>query len=411
MTADTAAAASRTIGPTVVPLLALAILINYVDRGNLATAAPLIKDQLRLTNTQIGLLLSAFFWSYTPAQILAGWLTERINAYWTLAVGLAIWGVATAASGLAMGFASLLILRVLLGVGESAAFPCSSKLLAQHLPLEKLGAANGLILVGLGLGPAFGTFVGGLMMTQFGWRAVFVVFGLVSLLWLLPWWTATRHATAHAAAQPDGDAPSYAAIVRCREAWGASLGHFSANYAFYFVISWLPLYLVKTRGLSVTEMAEIGGLIYIGYAASTFLTGWLSDRWIAAGADAGIARKAGAILSLAVVAASLLTTAAGDTTVSIASLFCAGIALGIGLPNNYAIAQTLAGPRAAGKWMGFENCIANIAGIIGPIVTGIVVDRTGQFYWAFVVAGAVALVGILGWGVLIRKVEPVRWQK
>src|SRR5450432_3726719 len=98
------------IGAAVVPLLAIAVFINYVDRGNLATAAPLIKDQLHLSSTQIGLLLSAFFWSYVPAQILAGWLAEHFNPYRILAVGLALWSIATAASGLTSGFYTLIAL-------------------------------------------------------------------------------------------------------------------------------------------------------------------------------------------------------------------------------------------------------------------------------------------------------------
>jgi len=197
-TAPATQARISAIGPTVVPLLAVAIFINYVDRGNLATAAPLVKDQLQLSSTQIGLLLSAFFWSYVPAQILAGWLAERINPYRTLAIGLALWSIATVAFGLMSGFFALMALRILLGLGESAAYPCISKLLAHHLSLDKLGSANGLIMTGQGVGPAFGTFVGGLLIAQFGWRSVFVFFGLVSFLWLLPWFASIRRAAAYA---------------------------------------------------------------------------------------------------------------------------------------------------------------------------------------------------------------------
>ena len=125
---------AQTLGAAVVPLLALAVFINYVDRGNLATAAPLMKDELHLTGTQIGLLISSFFWTYVPAQILAAWLAERFNAYRVLAMGLALWSVATALSGLATGFAALLALRLVLGVGEGAAFPCSSKLIGSTCP-------------------------------------------------------------------------------------------------------------------------------------------------------------------------------------------------------------------------------------------------------------------------------------
>ena len=402
---------ARRISAWVVPLLALMLLINYVDRGNLATAAPVIKDELHFSGTQIGLLLSAFFWSYTPAQIVAGWLSERINAYRTLALGLTLWSVATIATGFAASFAWLFAFRLLLGLGESAAFPCGAKLLAQHLPPQKLGAANGLILVGLGLGPAFGTLAGGLLIATLGWRNVFFIFGAASLLWLLPWRAETRRAAASAHRTSLGEAPSYWTIIRRREAWGSSLGHFCANYVLYFVISWLPLYLVKSRGLSIAHMAELGGAIYIAYAASMALTGWLSDRWIAAGAGTTFVRKAGAMGGLAIVAFCLVLTAVGGTTLSLAGLFCAAIALGITFPNFYAISQTLPGARAAGKWMGFQNCLANVAGIIAPVITGVLVDRTGQFYWAFLVAGAFALTGLAGWGLMIGEIAPLSWRK
>jgi MFS family permease len=397
------------IGPGVVSLLALGIFINYVDRGNVATAAPLIKDELRLSSTQIGLLFSAFFWSYTPSQILAGWLSERINAYRTLALGAAIWSIATIASGLATGFASLIVLRLLLGIGESAAFPCSSKLLAYHLPEHKLGHANGLIATGLALGPAFGTFVGGMLMAQFGWRAVFLTFGVLSLLWLLPWYRATHEASQRDAEASRGEAPSYLAILRCRESWGASIGHFCNNYSFYFVISWLPLYLVKTRGFSVVEMSELGGLIYVVYAASAMSSGWASDRWMERGASSNLVRKAAMIASNVGIALAMLGCALGDAGLSIASLFLAAVAFGLATTAIYATGQTLAGPHAAGKWISVQNCVGNVAGIVAPVITGLVIDRTGEFYWAFVVAGASAVMGIVAWGVVIRKVQPVKW--
>jgi len=397
------------LGAAVVPLLAVVVFINYVDRGNLATAAPLMRQELGLSNTQIGLLLSAFFWSYTPSQLLAGWLAERINAYRTLAIGLATWGLATAASGLANGFAALIALRLLLGIGESAAFPCSSKLLAQHLPAHRLGAANGLIGMGLALGPAFGTYSGGLLMAQVGWRAVFVVFGLASLLWLWPWLAATRRASARANELASVRAPGFLEILRRRDAWGAALGHFSSNYTFYFVISWMPLYLVDARGFSVAGMAELGGLIYVAYAGSTMLSGYLTDRWMRAGGGATLVRKTAAVTCHGVVAASMVGCALGDALVSMISLFVAAVGFGLNAAGIFAIAQTIAGPRAAGKWMGFQNCIGNLAGIVAPLVTGLIVDRTGGFFWAFLSAGAISLAGILAWGVVIRRVAPAPW--
>ncbi|MBS0409163.1 MAG: MFS transporter [Proteobacteria bacterium] len=394
---------------TIVALMALAVFINYVDRGNLATAAPLMKDELKLDNTQVGLLLSAFFWAYTPGQVLAGWLAERINAYRALALGLTVWALATVATGLAGSFALLFALRLVLGLGESVAFPCSSKLLAEYLPTHRLGHANGMIGAGLAAGPAVGTFVGGLLIARFGWRPSFLVFGLVSLMWLAPWLAATRAASGEASKAPAGPVPSFLAILRRRALWGAALGHFAANYTLYFVVSWLPTYLVKARGFTVPQMAEIGGAIYLVYAASSLTVGWVCDRWMAAGAGDNRVRKTAMIAGHAGAAACLAACAVTGPIGSLVSLLLAGFFFGFTTPNIFAIGQTLAGPRAAGKWIGVQNCIGNIAGIVAPIITGVVVDRSGAFVWAFVIAAGIGLLGVVGWGLIVRRVEPVAW--
>jgi len=405
-----AAQAGRPVfGPFVVPLLALAIFINYVDRGNLATAAPLIKAELNLDATQIGILISAFFWAYTPGLVLAGWLADRFNAYLTLAVGLAIWSLATLLTGLAGSIAVLLALRVLLGVGEAAAFPCSSTIIARHVPAHRLGAANALTLVGLSMGPAVGIFFGGHLMAGLGWRGVFLLFGAVSLLWLVPWLLATRKLSA---APPHADAatgPSFRAILARRELWGASLGHFCINFGFYFVVSWMPLYLVQARGYTVAEMANLGGAIYLVYAAAAYGSGWLSDRWIAAGATVNRVRKTFVVATLILSAAGLLAGGVLPPSGAIASLFAVAVGLGAVGPHIFASAQTLAGPQGAGKWVGVQNAFGNFAGILGPIITGIIVDRTGGFEGAFVLAAAVTLTGVVGYGLIVSKIAPINW--
>jgi MFS family permease len=394
----------------IVPLLAVAVFINYVDRGAIATAAPLVKDALRLSNSQIGVLLSAFFWTYTPGQMLAGHLAERTGAYRVLALGLGVWASATALTGLVGGFALLLSLRLILGLGESAFFPCSSKLLAQALPAHRLGAANGLIGVGLALGPAFGTLAGGLLMARYGWRAVFILFGVASLIWLWPWLTVTRGVRDGVAVHVSaGRVPSFAAIARRRAAWGAALGHFTSNYAFYFLVFWLPLYLVKGRGFSLVGMARIGGLIYLVYAVSIMTAGWASDRWMAAGASANRVRKTFIVAGSIGAAVCLMTCALAGPVLAVASLLIAGVFFGFQMPMIFSIGQTLAGPGAAGKWMGFQNCIGNVAGIVGPLLTGALVDRTGGYAWALAVAAAVSLLGAVAWGLIVPKITPIAW--
>lgn len=399
--------AGRGIGLGVIALLAIGMFINYVDRGNLATAAPLIKDELHLTNTQAGLLLSAFFWTYTPFQPIAGWLAERINPYRTLAIGVALWSVATIAIGFSGGFLSIFVMRLLLGAGESATFPCNAKILAGGLPSERLGAANGFIGIGQALGPAVGTFAGGLLMAGVGWRPVFVLFGVASLLWVLPWLVATRRT--HATAIDHGTPPPFRAILSRTEMWGAGLGHFAHNYGLYFLITWLPLYLVKARGFSVADMSMLGGLLYLLYAVSVQATGLIADRWMAAGGSSTRVRKTLVIAAQIGIAACMVVAAAGSPILSIVGLLASGLFFGINTATIFPIGQALAGPRAAGKWMGVQNCIGNLAGIAAPFLTGYLVDRTGDFGAAFALAAAIALAGIIGWTVLMPRIERIDW--
>jgi nitrate/nitrite transporter NarK len=157
-------------------------------------------------------------------------------------------------------------------------------------------------------------------------------------------------------------------------------------------------------------MARVGGLIYLVYAATSMLTGLLSDRAMRAGATATQVRKLSLFLNGVLVFASMWGVAYGGDMVVRASLYLAGFAFGFSTPAIYAVGQTLAGPRAAAKWMGIQNCLGNLAGILAPLATGVVVDRTGQFFWAFIVAGAAALLGVVGWVVMIPRVETIDWR-
>ena len=393
-----------------VALLALAIFINYVDRGNLATAAPVIKNDLHLSATQIGVLLGAFFWTYTPSQLGAGWLAERVGVHRVIAAGFAIWSVATILMGVLSGFAALLCLRLLLGLGESVAFPCSSKLLAQHVTVDRRGRANGAIGVGLALGPAFGTYAGGLILARFGWRTLFLSMGTLSLLWLWPWLRQPSDAGAEHASRRDSG-PFLIDIVRRRAALGAGLGHFCANYTLYFVLSWLPLYLVRERGFSIVRMATLGGAVYLMQGLGAFLTGWALDRWVRSGATPDRAYRTTMVVSQLAVAVCLLGALIAGPRLSAACLLISGFTFGLVTPTLYATAQTFAGPVAAGRWVGLQNFLGNIAGVTGPVLTGFLIDRTGHFAAAFELAIGTALIGLLTWLVIIPTIEQLDWAR
>ena len=166
---------------------------------------------------------------------------------------------------------------------------------------------------------------------------------------------------------------------------------------------------MKTRGFTVPQMAELLGLVYVVYAASSIVTGWLSDRWLAAGGSVTLVRKSTIIAGHLLTALAMLGCMIGSAPTATASLFLAGVAFGFNSPVLYTIGQTLGGPRGGGKWIAFQNCLGNVAGIVAPIITGAVVDRTGAFTWAFAVAGLVSVAGAASWAVMIRKVAPLAW--
>jgi len=391
----------------VLVLLGLSVFINYVDRGSLSIAAPMLKDELHLTGSQLGLLLSAFFWTYACLQPFAGWIVDRWNVYWVFAAGFCLWSAATAVTGTIHVFMALLLLRLMLGAGESIAFPSYSKIIALNYSEDHRGIANAAVGSGLVLGPGFGMLFGGMLMGRFGWRPFFVVLGLTSLLWLVPWIAAIprKQAPPRSAA----GAPSLMEFIGLRSAWGTCLGLFAGNYVSYFLITWLPFYLVRERHFSMQEMAKIGGVAYLLSALFGLGTGWASDRWIASGATPTLVRKTITGGGLACSGLFVGLAAFLPTRESIVAITLGVIFFGVAASNLWAITQTLAGPVAAGRWTGFQNFIGNLSGVVAPAVTGFVLDRTGHFYWAFVITTGVALAGTLCWIFIVGRIEQVTW--
>lgn len=399
--------ASRAARSPVVLLLAAVLFLNYVDRGALPTAAHLIQADLNLTKQELGWLMSAFFWSYATIQAPVGWLAEKYGAHRVLAAGLAIWAVSTLLAGFVVSFATFLALRLLLGVGESVGFPCTSKILSSAVPAESLGRANGIIAFAYLMGPAVGTYAGGLLIDHIGWRATFMVFGAVSLLWLAPWSRAGVRQTVRREV-PASVASSWA-ILRQPSLWGTALGHFSSNYTFYFILSWLPTYLIEERGFSTVEMARLASSAYLLTAVFAIAGGWVIDRYIARGGSANLCYKlvlGGAHVGFIV---CMLCMAVGSRPVALTCIFVYEALCGFQSPAVYAVSQILAGPAATGRWVSIQNTIGNLAGIVAPALTGFVVQRTGHFTLAFICAAAVGVLGFVGWVLMIPRVRELDW--
>ena len=398
-------------------LLVFSAFINYIDRGNLSIAAPLIKDELRLTGSQLGILLSSFFWTYGFFQILSGWLVDRFHVSWIMAAGFFLWSAATSLTGLLHGFTALLLVRTVLGIGESVAYPAYSRILAQYFPDDHRGFANSAIASGQACGPAFGMLLGGTLMARFGWRPFFIILGLLSLLWLVPWlkWMPRGPGFAPASVRPDlgtsasAAQPGFLEILRQRSAWGSFAGLFCLNYKLYFLVAWLPFYLVRERNLSMFAMARIGGAIFLTQAVASVLCGRASDRWIAAGASPTRVRKTFMAIGLTTGGLFLAASVLAPTAICVLLLMLTGASLGFSTSNIWAITQTLAGAQASGRWTGLQCAFANLSGAVASAVTGFLLDRTGHFVAAFALTAAVAFLGALCWIFVVGPVEQVPW--
>jgi MFS family permease len=406
--------ARPTTGPVrLVLLVCVALLINYIDRGNLATAVPLLRGELGLSDTQLGILLSIFYYGYVAVMVPAGWLGERYGAHRVLAAGVAIWSVATLLTGFATGFWSLLLLRVLLGIGESGGFPCASQLFASQLRPAQIDMANGVLGFSYMIGPAIGTVLGGLLMPVLGWRGVFILFGVLSLSWVWPLLRARLREPPPAVrdARPGAAAPAFSLILRQRGLWGAALGLFASNYTFYFILSWLPEYLVKERGFSLTGMAAVAGSAYFINAVSALIAGWAVAAWTRSGRSPSRFYKA--LMAFAHISAmgAMVGMVVLPVQDCIACLCLFEIGLGVASPGVYAIPQLIAGPAATGRWVGVQNACGNLAGFLAPLVTGILLDATGRFSGAFLLAGAVNVLGLVGWLWMLPKIEPLDWSR
>lgn len=389
-------------------MVGLVIVLNYIDRGAISIAAPLIKDEMGLSATGYGLVVSAFFWTYVPVLVLAGWLADRVSVWWLMAGGVAIWALATLLMGFAGGLVTLIVLRLMMGIGEGVAFPCASKLMARA-PEERRGSVNIALSGGLAVGPLVGTLLGGVILESYGWRPMFVVFGVMTLIWLVPWLQRRGEVDAPLP-QSSVAAIGYEELLRTPSLWALTFFHFSGTYSLYFVLAWLPLYLVKVRGYDIGDMALLTAFFYLGQAAGAAFSGRVGDRIIASGRSPSSVRRGLGLFASAVSATGIIAIAQTTSTAALmAWLVPTSIAFGTITGILFVVGQTLAGPAAAGRWVGVQAGIGNLAGVVGPVVTGMIVDAAG-YGPAFVLTAGVVVAGAIAFAIGVPRVTAIDWQ-
>jgi MFS transporter, ACS family, D-galactonate transporter len=394
---------------TIVGLLFTASLINYFDRATISFALPLISTELHLGPESKGLLLSAFFWSYALMQIPMGVLADRVNLRWLYASAFTLWSLAQGLIGFAGGLTSLIALRVLLGVGEAVYLPGGSKIVSLLFPPALRALPNGLFDAGTRTGLVTEGILVPWMLIHYGWRASFSLVGFAALIWLIPWFLATpadlrMPRSVQRTVSSISITARILALVTNRNLLGICLGFFCFDYYWYFLVNWLPDYLVTSRGLTMLRAGIYAALPYLVFGMSEPIGGWIADRLIVAGWNETRVRKG--IVTIAFLTGLMLIPAARVSSPGTAvALIIGGCLVGLATGNLLVILQNCAPPAEIGLWTGIYNFVGNIAGILSPIITGVLISKTGSYTPPFVLAAALIAIGPLAFWLIVREVK------
>ena len=390
-----------------VGLLFVASFINYLDRATISVALPLISVDMHLGPETKGLVLSSFFWSYALMQIPVGWCADRWNLRWLYAGLFAVWSLACGLTGFAGSLLVLFLLRILLGIGESIYLPGGTKIVSMLFPSPERGFPSGLFDSGTRLGLAVGAPLIAVLIMHYGWRHMFALVGFAAILWVVPWLLAAPRNLQGVRSVPVAAASRPARRIHFnRNLLGICLGFFCFDYYWYLFVTWLPDYLVTVRHLTLVRAGLYAALPYFVYGACEPLGGLISDWFIRWGWDETRTRKT--VLTVAFLSGLLLIPAARAESALGALAFLVGASLaGLATGNIFAIVQCCAPPDEVGTWTGFENFAGNIGGVLAPVVTGVLIARTGAYLPGFALAAGVLVAGLLAYWLIVGELNPV----
>ncbi|KWK57323.1 MFS transporter [Burkholderia stagnalis] len=406
----------------------LANVINFIDRANLAIAAPSIRAELGLDAVGMGLVLSAFFWTYAFLQLPAGWFIDKVGVRVSLALAVGWWSAFTVATGAARGLAQLVGVRLMLGVGEAAAIPSFAKVAFNWFPRSERGLASSIFDSGSRVGSALSLPLVAWLISLVGWRGSFVITGGIGIVWALAWWFIYRDPERYRAIAPDavdallaqrgapaaapaadGAKVSWLDLFRYRTIWGMMIGLFCLNFAIYFFITWFPSYLLQSRGFSLASLGTWGMLPALLAIPGGWLGGYVSDSLFRRGWSATAARKTCLVFGMLLSSSIALSAFVENVWACLALFALAYASLSFAGANVWTLVGEVAPtPAHVASIGGIQNFAGNLAGIFITTFTGVMLSITkGSFAVPLAVAGALCIVGALSYLFVVGKVEPL----
>ncbi|MDE1182689.1 MFS transporter [Paraburkholderia sp.] len=438
---DTAALAARSAGTTgrrsnaryrILALLAVGTMINYLDRTVLGIAAPQLTKELGINAALMGLMFSAFSWSYVAAQIPGGLFLDRFGSKLTYFLSMTFWSLFTLAQGLVHGVGGLFAFRLGLGVSEAPCFPTNSRVVATWFPQSERAMATGTYTVGEYIGLAFFSPFLFALMGAFGWRSLFFVVGGVGIVFGLIWWAFYREPREHPAANAaeleyieaggglthtkaqEGQARKSSGfewrtigkLLKHRQLTGICLGQFAGNSTLVFFLTWFPTYLATERHMGWLKIGFFAIMPFIAASVGVMFGGTFSDWLLRRGVSANVARKLPIITGLLLASTIILANYVESNVTVIVILSIAFFAQGMAALG-WTLVSDIAPEGLLGVTGGIFNFAANVAGIVTPLVVGFIVAATGSFVGALVFIGAIALVGALSYIFIVGDIKRI----
>jgi ACS family D-galactonate transporter-like MFS transporter len=409
----------------VLALITIATMLNYVDRSVMGVAQPSLVRELGIGPEMMGLIFSAFSWTYAFAQIPGGLVLDRLGARLTYTLSLGFWSLATLLHGLMSSVVGLFSARLALGLAEAPCFPTNSRILSTWFPQTERARANSVYAVGQYVGLGFMIPVLTYIVAVFGWRSLFFIFGALGIVYAAIWHAAYRepHESKRAneaelayiesggglAAQGNRFVLSWAAVkalLRTRQIVGASIGQFCGNSTLVFFLTWFPSYLATERGMDWIQSGFAASLPYIGASVGVLFGGVVSDGIIRHTGSATLGRKIPVVAGLLLTSTMILANFTASNALVVAIMSVAFF--GQGMANlGWTLISDVAPKQLMGLTGGIFNLCANLAGIVTPLVIGFVLGATGSFYGALTYIAALGLVGAAAYVFILGEVRRV----
>jgi ACS family D-galactonate transporter-like MFS transporter len=412
----------------ILALISVGTLINYLDRAVLGVAAPALTQELGLSAAVMGLVFSAFSWTYAAAQVPGGVLLDRFGTRVIYFLSISLWSAFTLLQGFVSGVISLMTCRLGLGIAEAPCFPGNSRVLGSWFPQHERARANSVYAVGMYFGLAFMSPLLFWIVSQFGWRTLFVLAGAAGLAFSLVW--LKTYVEPHESrgvnqaeldyikaggglGQQQAGTPfswrNMGQLIRKRQILGASIGQFAGNCTLVFFLTWFPSYLATERHMQWLKVGFFAVMPYMAASVGVLFGGWLSDHLLKRTGNANIGRKlpviGGLLLASTIVGANYV-----DSNVAVVAIMSVAF-FGQGAVNlGWTLITDVAPKQLVGMTGGLFNLCTNLAGIVTPIVIGIIVDRTGSFVGALAFISALALVGVFAYVFILGDVRRVEME-